>query len=33
MRHRRNMDAFTKKHLKTWLQSNVFSDERRKVVS
>jgi hypothetical protein len=31
MKHRRNMDAFTKKHLKAWLQGNVFSDERRKV--
>ncbi len=25
------MDAFTKKHLKAWLQSNVFSDDRRRV--
>jgi hypothetical protein len=25
------MDAFTKKHLKAWLQNSVFSDERRKV--
>jgi len=31
VKHRRNMDAFTKKHLKTWLQTNVFSDERRRV--
>jgi hypothetical protein len=25
------MDAYTKKHLKAWLQNSVFSDERRKV--
>jgi hypothetical protein len=30
MKRRRNMDAFTKKHLKTWLQQAVFSGDRRK---
>jgi hypothetical protein len=31
MKHRRNMDAFTKKHLRTWLQQSVFAGDRRKV--
>ena len=30
-RRRNGMDAFTKKHLKAWLQGSVFSADRRKV--